>query len=135
MHQPLLVMNRLALVTALSLVLMGASCPPAGLDPETRAAAYAERMVSHLVELQSATIAANEQGLVTDRDAVNIVKFTTSSIRTVQASPYGWFPAVDAGFLEVQKLVPAGQGSSLEASYVTIRAVLELIRSGGVDAN
>jgi len=124
--------RRLLAAPLVLLLSLGASCPPAEMtDPQTRAAFHADRAVTQLGELQATAIALNEQGLIADNEAVTIVRFVLFAVRTVQATPYGWFAAVDTAWTNVKLHAPAAPGSALEASYATIDLLLELVRSGG----
>ena len=98
------------------------SCGPAYTDPETRAAAAALDAVRALTDLQNAAIAASETGGLPSAQAVLVVKFTTAGIRTVQQTPYGWGPSVQAGWTEVKAQV--GMHPSLRAHVPVIDALL-----------
>lgn len=93
--------HRLTLLPLALVLSLAATCPPAHPDPEARAAQIAQEVVMRLGELQSAAIAANAEGLLSDPDAVRVVRFTTASVRTVQQTPYGWGPSVTQAYSEI----------------------------------
>lgn len=81
---------------------LAASCPPKHPDPQARAAQVASEVLIRLGELQDTAIAANQQGALSDADAVRIVRFTVGSAKTIRQTPYGWGPSVLTAYQELK---------------------------------
>lgn len=77
---------------------------PPDLSASTVAVVRAADVLQRVGELQTVTISANRQGLVSDKDAVTTVKFTTAATRTLMEIPAGWSATVTTSYLEFRRL-------------------------------
>lgn len=99
---------------------------PPNLTPAAHAAFNADQVVQRIGELQDTAIALNHatpQGLK-DADAVLVVTFTVSALKTIQHTPDGWRPTVLAAYAELKQNLPPPARQSLSTIFLTVDTVL-----------
>lgn len=87
-----------------ALVLTSAGCAPKSIQtPEGKAAYTANEVLIRVGELQKAAIHANQDGALSDANAVAIVGYTVDSAEVLRAVPSGWYGPVSKGYHALRK--------------------------------
>jgi hypothetical protein len=120
--------NLIALLAVFALTLAPACARhmPLNLTPQAQAAYKADQVAQRIGELQDTAIALNRATpqVLTDKDAVTVVTFTVSALKTIKAAPDGWQATVLAAYTQLKAALPPNTRTSLATVFSTVDAVL-----------
>jgi hypothetical protein len=103
----------------------GCAARTAHLDtPEGRAAYYQLEAIDRIERLQTGAMSLNAQGQIADPVAIRIVQFTTTALRVVKETPFGWPATVETAYLEMKKALPPAVATQLAPWLGTIDALI-----------